>query len=513
VRRVALIVLDGWGYRREPESNAVMAARAPRLTALRADFPTTTLGASGLDVGLPEGQMGNSEVGHLNLGAGRVVYQDYTRINRAIETGTFFANEVLVEACESVCRSGGALHLMGLLSDGGVHSHQEHLYALVELAKRQGVVQVYVHAFLDGRDTPPQSGRRYLEALEKTLASRGLGRIATVSGRFYAMDRDTRWDRVEKAYRALVRGQGERAGSATEAIESAYAAGQTDEFVEPRVLCGGDGSPVGPVRDGDGIIFFNFRADRARELTRAFTQTGFDGFDVSDRPELAAYVCFTEYDETFTVPAAFPPERLVHIFGEVLANAGLRQLRIAETEKYAHVTFFFNGGEEVPFPGEERVLIPSPREVTTYDQKPEMSAFRVRDRLVDEIRSGKHEAIVVNFANLDMVGHTGVLEAAVRAVEAVDQCVGDVIDALLGQGYAAAVTADHGNAELMWDPKTGQAHTAHTTNRVPFVLVDPERRGGRLREGGILADVAPTLLEVMGLAQPEEMSGTSLLRR
>jgi len=513
VRRVALIVLDGWGYRAEAASNAVSAARTPRLTRLMEGFPSTTLGASGLDVGLPEGQMGNSEVGHLNLGAGRIVYQDYTRINLAIQTGEFFTNEALVDACQRVRRAGGALHLLGLLSDGGVHSHQNHLYALLELAKQQGLARVYVHAFLDGRDTPPQSGRGYLEALERVLAEKGLGRVATVSGRFYAMDRDTRWERVAKAFRALTRGEGVGVRSTAEAIGSAYEQGQTDEFVEPRVLHGADGAPIGLIRDGDGIVFFNFRADRGRELTRAFTQAEFDGFDVSSRPKLATFVTFTEYDETFGLPAAFPPERLAHIYGEVLSGAGLRQLRIAETEKYAHVTFFFNGGEETPFPGEERVLIPSPRDVATYDQKPEMSAFRVRDRLVDEIRSGKHDAIVVNFANLDMVGHTGVLEATVRAVEAVDQCVGDVVDALLEQGYAAGITADHGNAELMWDPATGQAHTAHTTNRVPFVLADPERRGAALRDGGILADVAPTLLDVMGLPQPVEMTGASLLRR
>jgi 2,3-bisphosphoglycerate-independent phosphoglycerate mutase len=510
---MALIVLDGWGNREEAPFNAVRNARTPRLTALRERFPATTLGASGLDVGLPAGQMGNSEVGHLNLGAGRIVYQDFTRINLAIERGEFFANEVLVDTCRSVRRAGGALHLLGLLSDGGVHSHQNQLYALIALAKQQGLERVFVHAFLDGRDTPPQSGRGYLEALEGVLAAQGVGRVATVIGRFYAMDRDTRWERVEKAFRALTLGEGDRVASVAEAITGAYGEGQTDEFVEPRVLCDEEGRPLGSVEDRDGIVFFNFRADRARELTRAFTQQGFEGFDVSYRPELAAFATFTEYDETFTVPVAFPPERLSHIYGEVLAAAGLRQLRIAETEKYAHVTFFFNGGEERPFPGEERVLVPSPRDVATYDQKPEMSAFGVRDRLVDEIRSGKYDAIVVNFANLDMVGHTGVLGATVRAVEAVDQCVGDVVDALLRHGYAAAITADHGNAEVMWDLETGQPHTAHTTNRVPFILVDPKRQGARLREDGILADVAPTLLTVIGLPQPAEMTGTSLLRR
>lgn len=511
MRRAALIVLDGWGHREEAACNAVRQARTPRLSELARTYPGTTLGAGGLAVGLPEGQMGNSEVGHLNLGAGRVVYQDYTRISLAVEDGSFFDNPVLNRACGQVRQTGGALHLLGLVSDGGVHSHQRHLEALVELAARRGVERLYVHAFLDGRDTPPQSGRGYLEALERVLAREGVGRIATVSGRYYAMDRDTRWDRVEKAFRALCRGEGRIAASADEAVRSAYDEGQTDEFVVPRVVVDQAGRPVGPVRDGDAVIFFNFRADRARELTRAFTQPGFDAFDVAGRPALACFVTFTEYDETFGLPIAFAPERLTHLFGEVVSAAGLRQLRIAETEKYAHVTFFFNGGSEEPFPGEERVLIPSPRDVATYDQKPEMSAFGVRDRLVEEIRRGVHDLIVVNFANLDMVGHTGNLAATVRAVEAVDACVGDVVDALRAGGYACAVTADHGNAEQMWDPATSQVHTAHTTNPVPFLLVDETRRGARLRSGGILADVAPTLLHIMGLAQPREMTGRSLL--
>ncbi|GAB4257212.1 MAG: 2,3-bisphosphoglycerate-independent phosphoglycerate mutase [Deferrisomatales bacterium] len=511
MRRCALIVLDGWGFRADGSFNAVGAARTPRLDGLMARYPWTTLGASGLDVGLPPGQMGNSEVGHLNLGAGRIVYQDFTRINLAVEEGRLFDNPVLVEACDRVRRSGGALHLMGLLSDGGVHSHQNHLYALLELARRQGLQRVYVHVFLDGRDTPPQSGRGYVEALERAIERVGVGEVATVTGRYYAMDRDNRWDRVEKAYRALVLGDGLPARSPIEAVEGAYAQGQTDEFVEPRVVCRADGTPVATVEDGDGVVFFNFRADRARELTRAFTQPGFDRFALVRRPALAAYVTFTEYDETFDLPVAFPPEHLERIFGEVVGAAGLRQLRIAETEKYAHVTFFFNGGEEEPFPGEERILIPSPRDVATYDQKPEMSAVEVKDRLVAEIRRGSFDVIVANFANLDMVGHTGVLEAAVRAVEAVDACVGEVADALVEAGYAAVITADHGNAEEMYDPEADQPHTAHTTNRVPCVLVDAERTGGELRAGGILADVAPTLLQVMGLPQPEEMTGRSLL--
>ncbi|MHB8766257.1 MAG: 2,3-bisphosphoglycerate-independent phosphoglycerate mutase, partial [Deferrisomatales bacterium] len=497
--RAALIVLDGWGDRDETAFNAVRQARTPRLSALAREFPATTLGASGLEVGLPPGQMGNSEVGHLNLGAGRVVYQDFTRINLAVEDGSFFDTPALVEACRRVREAGGRLHLMGLLSDGGVHSHQEHLYALVELARRQAAGEVFVHAFLDGRDTPPQSGLGYVEALERELARLGTGQIATVGGRFYAMDRDTRWDRVELAFRALTRAEGPRAPSAAEAVRQAYAEGQTDEFVVPRVIAAADGTPVAALRDGDALVFFNFRADRARELTRAFTQAGFDGFPVADRPRLSSYVTFTEYDEAFGLPIAFPPARLHHLLGAVVSAAGLKQLRIAETEKYAHVTFFFNGGEEEPFPGEDRVLIPSPREVATYDHRPEMSAYAVRDRLVDEIRRGAYDLIVVNFANLDMVGHTGVMDATLRAVETVDACVGDVVDALLAAGYAAVVTADHGNAESMWDPGTGQPHTAHTTNRVPCFLVDPARRGAVLRPGGILADVAPTLLELLDL--------------
>ncbi len=511
MRPVALIILDGWGFRAETAMNAVAAARTPHFDRLFGSRPWTTLRASGMAVGLPEGQMGNSEVGHLNLGAGRVVYQDYTRINLAIEDGSFFENPVLVEACDRARASGGALHLLGLLSDGGVHSHQKHLYALVDLAGRRGLERVFVHPFLDGRDTPPQSGLGYVKALEEALAREGRGRVATVSGRYYAMDRDNRWDRVERAWKALVLGEGIPARSAAEAVESAYAEGQTDEFVVPRVVVGGDGTPVGRVSDDDAVIFFNFRADRARELTRAFTQPGFDGFDVSARPDLAYFATFTLYDETFDLPVAFPPEHLRRIFGEVVSDAGLRQLRIAETEKYAHVTYFFNGGEETPFPREDRVLIPSPREVATYDQKPEMSAFQVRDRLLQVIPERVYDLIVVNFANLDMVGHSGIFEATVKAVETVDACTGAVVEALTAAGYACLVTADHGNAEEMWDEASGQPHTAHTTNPVPCILVDDERPGARLREGGILADVAPTLLQIMGLAQPGEMTGKSLI--
>jgi 2,3-bisphosphoglycerate-independent phosphoglycerate mutase len=513
MRRVALIVLDGWGQREEDAFNAVLQARTPHLTKLRRAYPTTTLGVSGRDVGLPDGQMGNSEVGHLNLGAGRIVYQDFTRISLAIEEGRFFDNPVLVDVCDRVKALGSTLHLFGLVSDGGVHSHQKHLYALLELAQRRGLERVCVHAFLDGRDTPPQSGLGYMEALVRTIGEKAVGRVATVSGRFYAMDRDNRWERVEKAFRAICHGEGIPADSAVAAVRSAYADGQTDEFVVPRVVSGSTETPAAAMADGDACVWFNFRADRARELTRVFTEKEFSGFDVSGRPRLSSFVTFTPYDETFELPVAFPRESLDDIFGEVVSHQGLRQLRIAETEKYAHVTFFFNGGEEAPFPGEERILIPSPRDVATYDQKPEMSAHEIRDRLIAEIRKDMFDVIIVNFANLDMVGHTGMLDAAVQAVETVDACVGAVTDVLLECGYAAAVTADHGNAEELWDPSTGQHHTAHTRNRVPFILVDEQRKGARLREAGILADVAPTLLALIGVPKPPQMTGCSLIER
>jgi 2,3-bisphosphoglycerate-independent phosphoglycerate mutase len=507
-----LIILDGWGYRESFEHNAVRAAGTPCLDALRKTYLFTTLGASGLDVGLPEGQMGNSEVGHLNLGAGRVVYQDFTRINLAIENVSFADYPALNQACSLAAASGGALHLLGLLSDGGVHSHQDHLHALLDLAKARGLGRVFVHAFLDGRDTPPRSGLAYMEALEAKMSDIGLGQVATVCGRFYAMDRDTRWERVEAAYRALCEGEGERAGSGSEAIQAAYGAGETDEFVRPRVIGDGHGGDAGALADGDVGVFFNFRADRARELTRALTVPGFREFDVGRRPRLAGFVTFTEYDDDFGLPVAFPQVRLPKILGEVIAAAGLRQLRIAETEKYAHVTFFFNGGEEQPFPLEERILIASPRGVATYDLQPEMSAFAVKERLVEEVEKERNALIVANFANLDMVGHTGSMEAAMRAVRAVDTCVGEVVDALCRREYRAIITADHGNAEQMWDPHSGQAHTAHSTNPVPCIVVDRDGVGARLRQGGTLADVAPTLLELMGLDPPQEMTGTSLLR-
>ena len=510
---VLLVILDGWGLRPEREGNAIALAGTPNMDALAREFPNAALETSGLSVGLPEGQMGNSEVGHTNLGAGRIVYQDLVRINRAVEDGSFFKNDALLLACRRAKESGGALHLMGLLSDGGVHSHVEHLLALLELARREGVARVYIHAFMDGRDTPPKSGLGYMAELEKRLREKGHGQVATVSGRYYAMDRDKRWDRVALAYSAIVRGDGYRAASGVEAMESSYAHGETDEFVKPTVIVSSDGKPVGPVRDGDAILFFNFRADRAREITRAFTDPGFKDFDRVAVPRLSAYVCMTEYDRTFGLPVAFAPTDLTEIFPEIVSRAGLKQLRCAETEKYAHVTFFFNGGRELTFPGEDRILVPSPRDVKTYDEKPEMSAREVTDKLAAAIGTGQYGFVLVNFANPDMVGHTGKLDAAVKAVKVVDECLGRLWQAARKQGMAMLVTADHGNCEMMTDPVTGEPHTAHTLNPVPFILADPDLKGAKLRSKGVLADVAPTALQVMGLPQPKEMKGLGLVVR
>ncbi|WP_242341409.1 MULTISPECIES: 2,3-bisphosphoglycerate-independent phosphoglycerate mutase [Anaeromyxobacter] len=510
---VLLVVLDGWGLRVEREANAIAVAGTPNMDALVHEYPHTAIETSGLSVGLPEGQMGNSEVGHTNLGAGRIVYQDLVRINRAVEDGSFFKNDALLLACRRAKENGAALHLMGLLSDGGVHSHVEHLYALVELARREGVPRTFVHAFMDGRDTPPKSGLEYMAQLEKRLRDTGYGKVAVVSGRYYAMDRDKRWDRVELAYRALVKGEGQRAPSGVAAMEAAYGRGETDEFVKPTVVVNGDGKPVGPVRDGDAVLFFNFRADRAREITRALAGEGFHDFDRGAPPRLSAYVCMTEYDRTFPYPVAYAPQDLTEIFPEIVSHAGLAQLRCAETEKYAHVTFFFNGGRETVYPGEDRILVPSPREVKTYDEKPEMSAREVTDKLVAALGTGKYGFALVNYANPDMVGHTGILDAAVKAVKVVDECVGRLWQAAKAQRMAMIVTADHGNCELMTDPQTGQPHTAHTLNPVPFILADPDLRGAKLRAKGVLADVAPTALQVMGLPQPKEMKGLGLLVR
>jgi len=508
VRPAMLVIMDGWGWREETEGNAVRLARTPFIDRIQKDYPFTLLEASGEAVGLPEGQMGNSEVGHLNLGAGRIVYQELTRIDKAIRDGTFQENSVLRKAMESVRGSGRSLHLLGLVSDGGVHSQLGHLFALIRLARDLGVENVCLHAFLDGRDTLPTSGVQYLTQVQDEMNRLKCGKIATIVGRYYAMDRDKRWDRVQIAYEALVHGEGIRERDPVRAVENAYKRGETDEFVRPVVIEGESGDVLPRINDGDAAIFFNFRADRARELTRAFTEPAFAEFETGKRPGLATFVTMTQYDETFDLPVAFPPQRLEKILGEVVSLAGLGQFRIAETEKYAHVTYFFNGGEETPFPGEDRLLVPSPRDVPTYDLKPEMSAFQVADALVKRIETAQDALIVVNFANGDMVGHTGVLKAAIAACEAVDACVGRVVEAWRKKGGAAIVTADHGNAEVMIAPDGGPS-TSHTTNPVPLYFVDDLRKTATLRRG-ILADVAPTLLEVMGLPIPSEMTGRPL---
>ena len=504
-----LIILDGWGIGEDEPTNAVQVADTPFIDHLLETYPWTRLRCSGKDVGLPDGIMGNSEVGHMNIGAGRVVYQDLMRIDKAIDDGTFFDNPQLGAAMDAVADKGKALHLMGLVSDGGVHSQLTHLFALLELARRKGLANVYVHAILDGRDTAPDGGVGYLRQLADCCRKAGTGTIASICGRYYAMDRDKRWERVEKAYRLYTEGKGRTETDPLAAVEAAYARGETDEFVQPIAITGRAGRPLTTVADGDGIIFFNFRADRARQITRAFTQRDFDGF-ARKAPDLCSYTTMTVYDETFDLPVAFAPVHLEMILGEVISRRGLRQLRIAETEKYAHVTYFFNGGEEVPFENEDRCLIPSPRDVATYDQKPEMSAPRVADEVVSRLDSRAYDFIVLNFANMDMVGHSGVLAAAVKACETVDRCLRKVLEKLLEQGGAALVTADHGNSEKMAGPD-GKPFTAHTTNPVRLVLVDDGRRQARLDEGR-LGDIAPTILAMMGVDPPAAMTGRSLLR-
>jgi 2,3-bisphosphoglycerate-independent phosphoglycerate mutase len=505
-----LMILDGWGINSSRENNAIALANPLVMGRLCREYPYTELQASGMAVGLPDGQMGNSEVGHLNIGAGRIVYQELTRISKAISDGSFFRNPVLLDCLAKTRSTGGRIHLAGLVSDGGVHSHNSHLYALLELARREGVQEVFVHCFLDGRDTPPQSAIEYISSLEEEMKKIGVGRIATIMGRYYAMDRDNRWERVEKAYNAMALGEGNLVESALTAIQNNYHQGINDEFVIPSVVCDQNG-PVGTIRNGDGFIFFNFRSDRAREITRALTESTFSGFSPLFRPELSSFVCLTEYDETFGLPVAFASQELQNILGEVVSKAGLRQLRIAETEKYAHVTFFFNGGNETPFPGEERLLVPSPKEVATYDLKPEMSIYQVSVELIARLDENRFDFIVLNFANPDMVGHTGVLKAAVKAVSAVDECVGVVVNKVLSQGGSLLITADHGNAECMVD-ENGNPHTAHTCNPVPLVLVGDAGKGLQLRSG-VLADLAPTVLEILGIPKPAEMTGSSLLVR
>ena len=504
--RVLLVICDGWGEAPPSPGNAITLARTPTFDRWRRDYPWTTLEASGEAVGLPAGLMGNSEVGHLNMGAGRMVPQDLLRIDLALADGSFFENPALVEAAERARRANGTLHLLGLLSDGGVHSHLRHLFGLLELAKRRRVPNVRVHAFTDGRDTPPRSALGDVEQLEEELARHG-GEIATVSGRYYAMDRDSRWDRVALAWEALRFGRGERAPGARAAVEAGYARGESDEFLRPTGIERA-GRPVKPIRDGDSVVFFNFRADRARQLTRVFTDPAFGEFDRRGLPSLF-FVCFTEYRKEFGLPVAFPTPRLQHILAEVWAGADVRNLRLAETEKYAHVTYFFNGGQETPFPGEERLLVPSWRGAT-YDLHPEMSARQVADEAVKAMGGARFDAIVVNFANADMVGHTGKLPETISAIETLDGCLARLERAARDDGWVLVMTADHGNAEQMTDPATGKPHTAHTTNPVPFFICDP---GAPLRAGGSLRDVAPTLLALEGLPVPREMTGRDLKRR
>jgi len=502
-----LIILDGFALRDEVHGNAVAQARKPNFDRYWTTYPHTTLQASGEAVGLPAGQMGNSEVGHLNIGAGRIVYQDLTRISKDIREGAFFRNETFLNAIAHVKRNGTALHLAGLVSDGGVHSHIEHLFALLELAKRENVERVYVHAFLDGRDVAPDSAVRYVEQLQAKIGELGVGQIATVQGRYYAMDRDRRWERTEKAYRAMVYGEGPRYRDPLVAIRESYEKSVYDEFVMPTVIVGESGEPVGRVRDGDAIIFFNFRPDRAIQLSQAFTNEDFRGFDRGpNRPKNLHFVCMTHFSETVNGYVAYKPTNLDNTFGEVLVQYGLTQLRIAETEKYPHVTYFFSGGREEKFPGETRILIDSPK-VPTYDLKPEMSAYEVTDAVVREIEAERHDVIILNFANPDMVGHSGKMEPTIKAVEAVDECLGRVVEAVLARGGVAVITADHGNADWMIDDH-GNPVTSHSTNPVPFIVTKP---GLVLREGGILADIAPTLLHLLGLPQPEEMTGRSLI--
>jgi 2,3-bisphosphoglycerate-independent phosphoglycerate mutase len=499
---VVLLILDGWGHREDPTDNAVAQATLPHWRRLLASAPHTLIHTEGRHVGLPDGQMGNSEVGHMNLGAGRIVYQDLTRIDAAIEDGSFFDNPQLVGACDDAKRAGRTLHIFGLLSPGGVHSHESQIFAMLELARRQGVARVAVHAFLDGRDTPPRSAEASLRALQSRCAALGNAHIASVSGRYYAMDRDQRWERVRLAWDALVDARCEhRAADALSALQAAYARGENDEFVLPTVLDGAQ-----PMHDGDAVVFMNFRADRARQLTAAFVSPAFDGFQAR-RPKLSRFVCLTEYDARLPAAVAFGPDDLRHTLGELLAEQGLTQLRIAETEKYAHVTFFFSGGREQPFAGEERILVPSPK-VATYDLQPAMSLPELTARLVEAIGSGRFDVIVCNIANPDMVGHSGDLQAAILAAQAVDVAIGEIDAAVRAAHGALVITADHGNLEMMRDPVTGQPHTAHTVGPVPLVYVGA--RSATLRGGGALRDVAPTLLDLLGVAQPAEMSGRSL---
>jgi 2,3-bisphosphoglycerate-independent phosphoglycerate mutase len=505
---VILLILDGFGYREDSQDNAIALAKTPYLDAFKRDYPNTLINASEHYVGLPDGQMGNSEVGHLNIGAGRIVFQDFERINNSIKTGEFFELPILKSAIEALKNNDKALHIFGLLSDGGVHSHQEHIHAMIEMAAKQGLKKVYVHVFLDGRDTPPISAAPYIAALENKINTLKVGKIVSVSGRYYSMDRDKRWERVEPAYNMITDGIGElKETSAAKALESAYARGENDEFVKCTVICNPGEMPV-RLEDGDSVVFMNFRGDRARQITDALLNTDFDGFKRNRVPKLSQFFTLTQHDQNQKkATPIFPPYTIKNTFGEYLQNLGLTQLRIAETEKYPHVTFFFNGGDETVFKGEDRILVPSPK-VATYDLKPEMSAPEVTDKLVKAIESQQYDAIICNFANCDMVGHSGILEAAIKAVETLDTCVGRVVAAMQAIGGEVIITADHGNAELMRDYKNNQPHTQHTTNLVPLIYIG---RKAALANDGALSDIAPTLLHMMGVAQPVEMTGKNLI--
>lgn len=517
MKPVVLVIMDGWGVNPRSaddggDANAVAEAKTPCIDALLKDYPSSRLKTSGVSVGLPKGQMGNSEVGHLTLGSGRVIFQELTRINKSIEDGEFYDNPSLSDTLAKVKDGGGALHVMGLLSDGGVHSHVRHLYAILEMAKKRGIEKVFIHAFLDGRDTPPKSALGFIDALVDKTKELDVGRVASVSGRYYAMDRDSRWKRVKKAYDAVAEGSGRTSDDPVKAYKEAIARGESDEFVEPTVIVDDSGRPLSNIKDGDGVIFFNFRSDRARELTRAFVEPDFTGFKRAEgAKKLSTFLTMTEYSADFDLPVVFAPQGLKDILGEVLSRDGIKQFRVSETEKYAHVTFFFNGGVEEPYDGEDRDLIPSSREVSTYDEAPEMRSAEIADSAVSAIESGKYGFVLMNFANGDMVGHTGVLKAAVKACEAVDTAVGRVVDAAREAGATVIITADHGNAEEMLDPVTGEPHTAHTTNPVPLIVVDDKQKGIELKDGLGLSSIAPTVLKIMGVDIPKAMDGEPLI--
>ncbi|MBF0224739.1 MAG: 2,3-bisphosphoglycerate-independent phosphoglycerate mutase [Desulfobacterales bacterium] len=506
-----LMILDGWGIGKNDDGNAVYLSKTPFLEKMRNDYPNTQLMCSGEAVGLPDGIMGNSEVGHLNIGAGRIVYQDLLRIDLSIRNGAFFENKVFNELISNVKEKSSSLHLIGLVSDGGVHSQFSHIIALLDLAERKGVKNVYIHAILDGRDTPPDSGAGFIKNLNDHIQKKHNGKIATICGRYYAMDRDTRWDRTEKAYNLYTKADGVHENDPIIAVQNAYAKKETDEFIKPIVIVDENTKPIATMQDNDGLIFFNFRSDRARQLTRSFTEKDFSFFKREQIPAFCSFVTMTQYDEKFTLPIAFPQFELMEILGEIISKQGFKQLRIAETEKYAHVTYFFNGGIEKPFTLEDRCLIPSPRDIATYDLRPEMSAYKVKDELLNRLNTNNYDLIVVNFANMDMVGHTGIIDAAIKACQAVDNSVKEVATLAKEKGYAVMITADHGNSETMKD-ENGHPHTAHTLNPVRFILVDDSRKAISLRKG-VLGDIAPTILEIMGIDKPEKMTGTSLIEK